>query len=86
LSVWIEPDPAPRSLVWWFTHQGPDEVSFGPQESVVQGGQGAIEVRTTATFRTPGSYLLRVMAVESVATIEFHCCWTNGYVRVDVTE
>jgi hypothetical protein len=27
-----------------------------------------------------------VMAVESVATIEFHCCWTNGYVRVDVTE
>jgi hypothetical protein len=86
LSVWVEPDRSPRSLVWWFEHQGPGEVRFGQQESTVQGGQGAVEVRTTATFSAPGSYLLRVMAVESVATIEFHCCWTNGYVRVNVTE
>jgi hypothetical protein len=86
LSVWIDPAPRPRSLVWWFKHQGPGDVTFSAQESTVQGGQGDVEVKTTATFSAPGTYLLRVMAVESIGTIEFHCCWTNGYVRVNVTE
>jgi hypothetical protein len=86
LTVWIDPDPRPRSLVWWIEHQGPGDVSFSAQESTVQGGQGDVEVATTATFSAPGSYILRVMAVENIGTIEFHCCWTNGYVRVNVTE
>jgi hypothetical protein len=86
LSVWVDPAPRPRSLVWWFKHQGPGDVTFSAQESTVQGGQGDVEVKTTATFGAPGSYLLRVMAVENIGTIEFHCCWTNAYVRVNVTE
>lgn len=86
LSVWVDPAPQPRNLVWWFKHQGPGEVTFSAQESTVAGGMGDVEVRTTATFDAPGSYLLRVMAVEDIGTIEFHCCWTNGYVRVNVTE
>ena len=86
LSVWVDPAPQPRNLVWWFKHQGPGEVAFSAQESTVLGGRGDVEVTTTALFSAPGNYLLRVMAVEDVGTIEFHCCWTNGYVRVTVTE
>jgi hypothetical protein len=86
LSVWVDPAPRPRNIVWWFKHQGPGDVTFGQQESTVEGGAGDVEVRTTARFDAPGSYLLRVMAVENIGTIEFHCCWTNGYVRVTVTE
>ena len=84
LSVWIEPDPQPQNLAWWFQHQGPGDVAFGAWESVVP--QAGDEATTTATFSEPGDYLLRVKAVENVATIEFHCCWTNGYIRVNVTE
>lgn len=82
LSVWVNPSPREKNLVWWFKHQGPGDVTFSQQESTVEGQGG--EVRTAATFTEPGEYLLRVKAVEDVATIEFHCCWTNGYIRVDV--
>lgn len=84
LAVWVYPDPSPQSLVWWFKHQGPGDVTFEPWESVVD-GQGGM-VATVATFSEPGEYLLRVKAVEDIATIEFHCCWTNAYVRVNVTD
>ena len=84
LSVWVYPDPRPQNLVWWYKHQGPGEVTFSPQESVI--AQAGGEVTATATFTEPGDYLLRVKAVENVAPIEFHCCWTNGYVQVSVTQ
>lgn len=84
LSMWVYPDPNPQNLVWWFKHQGPGDVTFSEWESVVEQMGG--EATTTATFSEPGEYMLRVKAVENMATIEFHCCWTNGYVRVRVTE
>ena len=84
LSVWVEPGPRPQNLVWWFKHQGPGDVTFSAWESVVPQSGG--EAETTATFSAPGDYMLRVKAVESIATIEYHCCWTNGYFRVNVTE
>ena len=40
---------------------------------------------TTATFSEPGEYLIRVQAIESPGSFEFHCCWTNGFVKVTVT-
>ena len=48
---------------------------------------------TTASFSQPGSYVVRVQAINDVESsrnptygFEFHCCWTNGYVRVEVVE
>ncbi len=84
LGVWVYPEQDPQNLVWWFQHQGPGEVTFDEWESVV-GEEGGRAV-TRATFSEPGQYLLRVKAVEGIPTIEFHCCWTNAYVRVNVTE
>jgi hypothetical protein len=83
ISVWVDPSPRPSNLVWWFKHQGPGEVRFSMKESEIE---GPAEVTTTAAFTEPGDYILRVKAVESIADIEFHCCWTNGYVRVRVSE
>jgi len=84
LSIWLDPLPDPQNLVWWFKHQGPGDVMFNAWESVVPQSGG--EATTTATFSEPGEYMLRVKAVANIATIEYHCCWTNGYIRVDVTE
>jgi hypothetical protein len=48
------------------------------------GGQSTV----TATFDTPGDYVLRVRA-DNFAALDSgagdQCCWTNGYVRVHVT-
>ena len=48
---------------------------------------------TSATFSQPGSYVVRVQAINDLESrrnptyrFEFHCCWTNGYIRVDVVE
>ena len=84
LGIWVYPDPSPQNLVWWFKHQGPGDVTFSQWESTV--GQEGGQATTMATFSEPGEYMLRVKAVENIATIEFHCCWTNAYVRVSVTE
>ena len=84
LSAWVDPDPRPGGLVWWFKHQGPGEVVFSPQESPFQGGAGEVEVTTMATFSESGEYILRLQAVEDANTLQFHCCWTNGYVKVSV--
>ena len=45
---------------------------------------------TQATFSAPGEYTLRVLAWDesgaqrAVMAGGFFCCWTNGYVTVDV--
>jgi hypothetical protein len=41
--------------------------------------------RTSARFSEPGEYLVRVQSIYSIASFEYHCCWTNGYVPVTVT-
>jgi hypothetical protein len=82
LTLWVDPTPRPLSLVWWFKHQGPGEVTFSNPESEVR---GAGETTTTATFALPGTYLLRVKAVPNISDISYHCCWSNGYVEVVVS-
>ena len=74
--------------VAWYHHQGPGEVTFSETETVlggeaVQGGE-PVEVSATATFSEPGEYVLRVTAIENLAGLVQHCCWTNGYVGVTV--
>ena len=76
--------PPDRWWVGWSKHQGPPgSVRFDNQDAFVSDGG---RVTTTATFVEPGSYVLRVAAIISHTSFEFHCCWTNGYVRVTVTE
>ena len=85
LSVWL--DPLSRTerefLVFWFEHQGPVAVDFEERRLDVPAGGG--QVSTTATFREPGEYMLRVTALETLSSMVQHCCYTNNYVQVTVT-
>ncbi len=79
--------PASAALtLTWVKHQGPGEVSF--DESLLEIDAPDGEATTTATFDEPGKYILRV-TVNDYSGIEHaghaQCCWTNGFVRVEVT-
>jgi hypothetical protein len=69
----------------WFTHQGPSAVTFAKPTSRLTptGGTGT----TTATFATPGTYIVRVRAGDSSASTAGHsqCCWSNAFLTVRVT-
>lgn len=79
----------------WFKHKGPGDVQFSEAMHKVSHGGG--EASTMATFSEPGDYVLRVRANDasaiaddgslSVSNAGFaQCCWTNGFVKVSVTE
>ena len=58
----------------------------GPQVVPLEEGQGT--ARVIATFSVPGQYLMRARVDNFSATDSGdgdQCCWTNGYVRVNVT-
>jgi hypothetical protein len=69
----------------WFTHQGPAPVTFGTPTAKLTPTGGTTS--TTATFATPGDYVIRVRANDSdvVAAGHSQCCWTNAFVKVRVT-
>ena len=73
--------------VSWFKYQGPaDAVVFQPQHIKVDldGGRAT----TNVTFSAPGEYVLRARLDNwnaNDSTGGDQCCWTNGYVRVTVT-
>ncbi len=80
------PDRPPITMTW-FKHQGPGQVAF--RESVLAIDSASGETTTTATFSAPGDYLLRVTANDYSGIRHAgnaQCCWTNGFVRVRVTE
>jgi hypothetical protein len=70
----------------WSKFRGPGTVAFNPAEPKVQDGKAT----TSVSFDSPGEYVLRVLAWDasgSQGTIMaggFQCCWTNGYVRMNV--
>ena len=76
----------------WFKHQGPGDVTFGErsaeitrdswEESMDDFGEAGVE----ATFAEPGDYVLRVLTHNSRTSWTHLCCWTNGFLRVTVTE
>jgi hypothetical protein len=75
-----------NSIVTWYHHQGPGEVTFAQREFEVEGaGEGEFELQTLATFSEPGDYVLRATALETRSALVQHCCWTNGYLYVTVT-
>lgn len=68
----------------WFKHQGPGAVTFSvPKPRPAADGMAT----TTATFDTPGTYILRVRANDASGLEgagHAQCCWTNGFVKVQV--
>ena len=53
-------------------------------EVALADGQGV--GTTDVTFSEPGSYVLLVQSIETLRnSFEYHCCWTNGWVEVTVT-
>jgi hypothetical protein len=90
LTVTLKPQPndpiAPEKEVWrvgWDMHQGPGKVTFNKQEIDLK--EGNRTATTEATFDKAGDYLLRVQAIDAPGSWEFHCCWTNGFVKVSVS-
>jgi len=70
----------------WLKQSGPGEVTFSPVDVKipVEGGSAT----TSAVFGAPGSYVLRVRANDASGVVgggQAQCCWTNGYVKVNVT-
>jgi len=81
------PADRPAITMTWVKHQGPGQVTFS--ESMVAINSASGETTTTAMFSAPGDYLLRVTANDYSGIRRAgnaQCCWTNGFVRVRVTE
>ena len=73
--------------VIWSKYRGPGAVTFDdPQPQIDPTGRS----QTRVTFGAPGQYVLRVLAWDesgaqrAVMAGGFFCCWTNGFVSVDV--
>jgi hypothetical protein len=78
-------DAVPVTLTW-FTHQGPAAVKFVPATARVPTAGGS--ATTTAMFAEPGAYVLRVRANDASGVSgagHAQCCWTNGFVNVNVS-
>ncbi len=74
---------APPLSLSWVLHSGPAEVKFSDPKPKLQGLD--VKVTTTATFAKPGDYVLRIHATDiSGEDGSNQCCWTNGYVKVQV--
>ncbi|MXY15980.1 MAG: hypothetical protein F4Y57_02985 [Acidobacteria bacterium] len=73
------------------TPQGPGSVTFSRVDDRLESeawrtaGAGG-KAETEATFSAPGEYVLRALAYNTIREFEFQCCWTNGYVHVNVTD
>jgi hypothetical protein len=90
LTSWIRHAEA-GTWLGWTQHQGPGQVTFSEAEFRLDTAEAA--ATTTVTFDQPGSYIVRVQAINDLESgrnptygFEFHCCWTNGYVRVEVVD
>ena len=87
-GVGARPGRRPASVtLTWFKHQGPGDVTFSEESSRVP-VTGA-ETSTMATFSAPGNYMLRVRANDASGVSgagHAQCCWTNGFVKVTVTQ
>ena len=98
LTLWVTDDeimspgglrePQEPILLMWFKHRGPGDVEFSEIEPPVdKSANGRSE--TCATFSASGEYVLRVRANDYSGTSRAghaQCCWTNGYVEVNVTD
>jgi len=82
------PRKEPALGVIWSKYRGPGHVTFKEVEPTLD---EAGKATTTATFREPGEYTLRVLAWDTsgrpsrgIMAVGFQCCWTNGFVNITV--
>ncbi len=71
----------------WFKHQGPGDVTFSAPTAKLTPTGG--KATTNATFSKPGDYIIRVRANDASGVApagHAQCCWTNGFVRVTVSQ
>ena len=68
--------------VAWTKFRGPGTVTLAPDAPKIESGKAT----TTATFSAPGHYVLRLHAWDDSGRYAggFQCCWTNGFMKVDV--
>jgi hypothetical protein len=90
LSVWVDSGETlyegPESWLYWMHYSGPGDVVFSEDEVEVALADGQGVGTTDVTFSEPGSYVLLVQSIETLRnSFEYHCCWTNGWVEVTVT-
>jgi len=98
LTIWLTDDAVhdkepikfgrerPGMNVSWYKHSGPGPVVFDPQKAPFPTPTG--QSTTTATFKEPGDYVIRVKADAfgyADSSSGNQCCWTNGYQKVAVT-
>lgn len=86
LPIWVEHPFEERVWVGWVLYRGPAPVEFTPAEQQLGLTDRRGVAATTVRFEEPGEYQLLVQSINNTAAFEFHCCWTNGYVSVTVTE
>jgi hypothetical protein len=74
----------PMLGVAWTKFRGPGTVTFTKDVPKIEAGKAA----TSATFSEPGEYVLRLHAWDDSGRYAggFQCCWTNGFVKVNVGE
>jgi hypothetical protein len=87
VSVWIDHDFEDRMWVGWVKYQGPEsgQVTFSPAEQRLSLTDHKGVATTSVTFSEPGEYQLLMQAIDGTENFEFHCCWTNAYIPVNVT-
>lgn len=72
--------------VTWIKHQGPGTVEFEPGEITIGPPEG--DAVATARFSEPGRYVLRARVDNfdmSDSSFADQCCWSNGFVVVEVS-
>jgi len=76
----------PVSWLYWMLYQGDHDVTFSDDEVEIPLTNREGVGRTQVTFSEPGRYVLLVQSIETLRnSFEYHCCWTNGWVTVNVT-
>jgi hypothetical protein len=80
--------PPPPIAVKWAVYRQPAgaTVKFDPESPSIDKDNGG-KNSTSATFSTAGDYTLRVQVNDSTGEGGggFQCCWSNAYVKVNVT-
>ena len=77
----------PTTWLYWMHYSGLGDVAFSEDEIEVTLVEGEGMGMTSVTFSEPGDYVLLVQSIETLRnSFEYHCCWTNGWVGVTVTE
>ena len=78
--------PEPESWLYWMHYSGPGEVTFSEDEIEIALTEGEGMGTTRVTFSEAGDYVLLVQSIETLRnSFEYHCCFTNGWVEVNVT-